>query len=591
MVLKGKTFRSVGEGVALASAVRIASDLGATTTPESHVRETRRFDDVGVTDFGDLSMGLPVAHGVHAVHAVGGALMAQWSVDPGPVLLTTPYAEVSLGAALPMLALAQRLGYWHGRSASCLQGLMALQSGAYSYGEGRAADRWSESPRGQHPSYSLYECRDGWIFLGALSLTLALKAFAALKIEDRVDSAMLTGLFDKTSPDRARVGELLSETLGARLVGDVLSELSAAGVPASDVPTFDAALNGALFRGFEEAELVTVQRAPAPSTAQVNFDREPLRVLEVAGYISGPFVGRLMTDFGASVKKVEPLDGDPLRRQGLSFAAWNHGKTCLPLDLGTPVGQTTLRSLIREADVVVTNYLPKSARALGLDADAVLAVNPTAIVATIGGYPAWSGLGSQSAFDPAIQATFGIMRLQGGADEPVKPQIAASDYVAAMLATSGILAALHERRERGTTDGYRIDTSLAAAGYLLARGARDLPEGRIVGGRDFRGRDEFPSIRRTLDGWILVSGTTNPAPMPVDLGKVAAATTTDRALRELGSLGYAAAPCYHPDDLPSRPDFRSADVFHVVHEESGNEVITPRLFGMASTATMTQSLG
>ena len=54
---------------------------------------------------------------------------------------------------------------------------------------------------------------------------------------------------------------------------------------------------------------------------------EGVRVLELGSLIAGPFMGRLMADFGAEVIKVEPpKGGDPFREWGagqkLCVAFW-----------------------------------------------------------------------------------------------------------------------------------------------------------------------------------------------------------------------------------------------------------------------------
>ncbi len=45
---------------------------------------------------------------------------------------------------------------------------------------------------------------------------------------------------------------------------------------------------------------------------------EGVRVLELGSTIAGPFCGRLLAEFGASVIKVEPPEGDPVTHNGSS---------------------------------------------------------------------------------------------------------------------------------------------------------------------------------------------------------------------------------------------------------------------------------
>src|SRR5205085_8464793 len=75
-----------------------------------------------------------------------------------------------------------------------------------------------------------------------------------------------------------------------------------------------------------------------------------VRVVELAGYIAGPYAGRLLSDLGADVVKVEPADGDPFRVLGYGFAAWNRRKKSLALDLRGQDGRERLQRLVRDAD-------------------------------------------------------------------------------------------------------------------------------------------------------------------------------------------------------------------------------------------------
>src|SRR4051812_8532813 len=84
-----------------------------------------------------------------------------------------------------------------------------------------------------------------------------------------------------------------------------------------------------------------------------------LRVLEVATDIAGPYAGKLFADAGADVVKVEPTDGDPLRRStacgadppgdGALFQYLNSTKRSVQCD------EAELLRLAAGADVVVVD--------------------------------------------------------------------------------------------------------------------------------------------------------------------------------------------------------------------------------------------
>ena len=64
-----------------------------------------------------------------------------------------------------------------------------------------------------------------------------------------------------------------------------------------------------------------------------------IRVVELANYVSGPYAGMMLADFGAEVIKVEvPGTGDPFRGWGTvdyspTFGSVNRSKKSVALDL------------------------------------------------------------------------------------------------------------------------------------------------------------------------------------------------------------------------------------------------------------------
>ncbi|MCP4753546.1 MAG: CoA transferase [Proteobacteria bacterium] len=121
-----------------------------------------------------------------------------------------------------------------------------------------------------------------------------------------------------------------------------------------------------------------------------------LRVIEFGDLVSAPYCGKLMADLGAEVIKIEtPGIGDEARRRkpfageregversGL-FAYLNTNKFGITLDPKTQEGKTVFETLIREADILVENNLPKEMAALGLDYGSLEKINPRLIMTSI----------------------------------------------------------------------------------------------------------------------------------------------------------------------------------------------------------------
>src|SRR5499427_6672294 len=199
-----------------------------------------------------------------------------------------------------------------------------------------------------------------------------------------------------------------------------------------------------------------------------------LRVLDVTQVMAGPYCAMVLADLGADVIKVEPPAGDSTRVMpgavGLdspSFNAVNRGKRGIFVNLKTPPGREVLLRLARETDILIENYRPGVMAALGAGYDALAAVNPRLIYASISGYGQTGPSSGKGGFDLIAQGVSGIMSVTGEpGGAPAKAGVPLTDLGAGLFALAGILAALHHRERTG--DGQQIDTSLVDAGVALS---------------------------------------------------------------------------------------------------------------------------
>ena len=107
-----------------------------------------------------------------------------------------------------------------------------------------------------------------------------------------------------------------------------------------------------------------------------------IRVLDLSWGIAGPMTTMLLADHGAAVTKIEPPGGDPFRVQ-LGYHVWQRGKRSAVLDLYAAGDRESFLSLARHADVLVESYSPGVTRRLGIDYDALQALNPRLIYCSI----------------------------------------------------------------------------------------------------------------------------------------------------------------------------------------------------------------
>ena len=178
-----------------------------------------------------------------------------------------------------------------------------------------------------------------------------------------------------------------------------------------------------------------------------------------------------LADLGATVIKVESLEGDDTRTWGppfiraddasisAYFACTNRNKQSIAVDLKHPEGLALVQKLAAQADVVVENFKTGGAEKLGLGYDALKALNPKLVYCSISGYGRTGPWKDKAGYDFIIQAEGGVMSITGPEDgTPFKVGVAIADITTGMNATMAIMAALIARGRTG--EGQHIDISL-----------------------------------------------------------------------------------------------------------------------------------
>jgi crotonobetainyl-CoA:carnitine CoA-transferase CaiB-like acyl-CoA transferase len=178
----------------------------------------------------------------------------------------------------------------------------------------------------------------------------------------------------------------------------------------------------------------------------------------------------LLADLGADVIKVESPAGDdtrtwmpPVTEDGTStyFLAINRNKRSVALDFKVDEDRVLALELARRADVLVQNFKPGGLRRFGLDYDAVSALNPSVIYASISGFGSGGGK-DLPGYDLMVQAMSGLMSLTGDPEgPPYRAGISAFDVMAGLHTAIAILAALNHRNATG--EGQHLDASLMAS--------------------------------------------------------------------------------------------------------------------------------
>jgi crotonobetainyl-CoA:carnitine CoA-transferase CaiB-like acyl-CoA transferase len=206
-----------------------------------------------------------------------------------------------------------------------------------------------------------------------------------------------------------------------------------------------------------------------------------LRVLDLSRVLAGPLCTMVLGDLGAHVLKVErPGAGDDTRtwgppwahgpdgREAAYYLCANRNKRSVTADLKSDAGRELVRTLAREADVVVENFAPGMLDGWGLGYGALSAANPRLVFCSITGYGSDGPEAGRPGYDFAVQARAGWMAVTGDPfGAPTKAGVAIVDVLTGQNAAIAILAALRERDAAGR--GQRVEVALfdtAVAGLI-----------------------------------------------------------------------------------------------------------------------------
>jgi crotonobetainyl-CoA:carnitine CoA-transferase CaiB-like acyl-CoA transferase len=243
-----------------------------------------------------------------------------------------------------------------------------------------------------------------------------------------------------------------------------------------------------------------------------------LRVIDCSRLIAGGVLATVLADHGADVIKVEsPRGGDPLRtwlseRGELWWKVYARGKRSITLNLAQPRGQQLLKRLVRDADVLIENFLPGTFERWGLGWDVLRAENPRLVFARVSGWGQDGPYRDRPGFGTMVEAMSGFAHTTGEPDgPPTLPSFPMADMIAALAGSSAVLAALRHR-DQVSGRGQVVDISLYepllsvlgpdAAGYALDKTVRQR-RGNTSDNASPRG-----TYRTIDDKWIALSAST-----------------------------------------------------------------------------------
>jgi formyl-CoA transferase len=194
-----------------------------------------------------------------------------------------------------------------------------------------------------------------------------------------------------------------------------------------------------------------------------------IRVLEMANFVSGPYASMLLADLGATVWKVEMIDGgDPFRKWGgriggprPQFAAYNRAKHSIAVDITSPGGREVIRRLSAAVDILIENFRPGALDRQGLSYETLRQENPRLVYCAISGLGQTGPFAKRPSYDSIGLALSGLWSrfVDLRRPRPLGPAIA--DQLTALYSTYAILGALVHRLRSG--EGQRVDISMLLA--------------------------------------------------------------------------------------------------------------------------------
>ena len=211
-------------------------------------------------------------------------------------------------------------------------------------------------------------------------------------------------------------------------------------------------------------------------------------ILDATRVRAGPTAIRTFADLGARVIKLEIPHGAPggddmigsRDHNRADYENLHRNKESLTLNMKEPEGLAILQELVKTADVFIENYRPDVKYRLGIGPDALRAINPRLVYASISGFGQDGPYANWPGFDSIAQGMGGLMSVTGKPGEgPMRVGIPIADLCSGHFCAQAIMAALLERETSG--EGQWVQTSLLESQIAMLdfQAAQWLIDGKV----------------------------------------------------------------------------------------------------------------
>lgn len=300
---------------------------------------------------------------------------------------------------------------------------------------------------------------------------------------------------------------------------------------------------------------------------------EGIRVLDLGVIVVGADTGRLFGDLGADVVKIEHSSHpDGLRVGRLTsmsqpFAAGHRNKRSIGIDLRSARGRELAHRLVRRSDVVLTNYKPGVAEALGMDHRTLRQVNPGIVVVDSSAFGPTGPWAQRLGYGPLVRAAAGFTSLWVYPGEPetfCDTVTVYPDHVSARIGALTAIALLLRRERTGGGGAASVSQAEVMLSHLAADIAADALQRAGHTRTDahvhrpwgvFEGEDGWIAITvrddRDLRALCAVIGYTGPDDAVDDaVRRWALARPRGLVMEQLQDAGVPAGAVLHPEELP-----------------------------------------
>ncbi|MHA6742355.1 CaiB/BaiF CoA-transferase family protein [Rhodococcus erythropolis] len=583
----------------------------------------------------------------HILAGMAGQAMRQSSVKGGPVASMSPYISYIHGiwaTVCTVAALIERTVSGAGQvvTVTGLQAILEATVGSLTVSPAAPDPDTAIGATGRHPTYRHFVCGDGlWMSVGALGPKFEERILRVLELDHVLEDPRIGGVTAKMAlPENLPwVQALVEAAFASKSRSDMLTLIENVGIPCGPMNSreewFDSEQVAAIdmrvqiedpARGSVEMPGIPINltrtpgavrlHAPQPGehdgiapwpvkepseSRQPRFVPGPLtgfQVLNMGTFVASPYAGMLLSELGADVIKVEPYTGDPFRMSAYTF---NRGMRSVAIDLSGDEGRSVFLRLAAEADLVMDAMRPGVMKKLGIDYEALVAVNPRIVTQSLSAYGERGPNAMRPGVDMVLQAESGMMSAWGGDDIPVANTVAITDVATASISALLALLGLYERQISGV--GQRSWNSLAATSVFLQMESMVRFDGAPApakGHHDYRGAHPLQSYYRTTDGWIAVDvpehdreaaicrlrsvGIISTENLGDDIRASIAVRHTTGALADLKAVEIPCAEVRTVSAVVRDPELLEHEAFHIRKSDDGSTFVqTGKYAGFSRT--------